>query len=195
MIKIQSLLLLFFINVCFSQHIHENIQWNNSTEPENENKNSIIGVFNNFYVDYEKEKFSNSYFIFETHHFKNKLSDKQGLELVNLISILKTNIIEIIDVKAKSKGKGFAGTIKRYNFARQDATHGNKHTERAPGSIGQASWPSRVFKGMRMAGRMGSDNVTVKNLEIVDIDNKNNLLFIKGAIPGANNSPVFLLKK
>ena len=101
MIKIQSLLLLFFINVCFSQHIHENIQWNNSTEPENEDKNSIIGVFNNFYVDYEKEKFSNSYFIFETHHFKNKLSDKQGLELVNLISILKTNIIEIIDVKAR----------------------------------------------------------------------------------------------
>lgn len=105
------------------------------------------------------------------------------------------NVGEIIDVRSKSKGKGFAGTIKRHNFARQDATHGNKHTERAPGSIGQASWPSRVFKGMRMAGRMGSDNVTVKNLEIVDIDNKNNLLFIKGAIPGANNSPVFLLKK
>ena len=57
------------------------------------------------------------------------------------------NVGEIIDVKAKSKGKGFAGTIKRHNFARQDATHGNKHTERAPGSIGQASWPSRVFSG------------------------------------------------
>ena len=105
------------------------------------------------------------------------------------------NVGEIIDVKARSKGKGFAGAIKRHNFARQDATHGNKHTERAPGSIGQASWPSRVFKGMRMAGRMGSDNVTVKNLEIVSIDKENNLLFIKGAIPGANNSPVFLLKK
>ena len=101
MTKIQSLLFLFFINVCFSQNIHENIQWDNSTEPVNENKNSIIGVFNNFYVDYEKEKFSNSYFIFETHHFKNKLSDKQGLELINLISILKTDIIEIIDVKAR----------------------------------------------------------------------------------------------
>ena len=77
------------------------------------------------------------------------------------------NVGEIIDVKARSKGKGFAGAIKRHNLARQDATHCNKHTERAPGSIGQASWPSRVFKGMRMAGRMGSDNVTVKNLEIV----------------------------
>ena len=105
------------------------------------------------------------------------------------------NVGEVIDVRARSKGKGFAGTIKRHNFARQDATHGNKHTERAPGSIGQASWPSRVFKGMKMAGRKGSDNVTVQNLEIVDIDKKNNLLFIKGAIPGANNAPVFLLKK
>ena len=105
------------------------------------------------------------------------------------------NVGEVIDVRAKSKGKGFAGTIKRHNFARQDATHGNKHTERAPGPIGQASWPSRVFKGMKMAGRKGSDNVTVQNLEIVDIDKENNLLFIKGAIPGANNAPVFLLKK
>ena len=105
------------------------------------------------------------------------------------------NVGEVIDVRAKSKGKGFAGAIKRHNFARQDATHGNKHTERAPGSIGQASWPSRVFKGMKMAGRKGSDNITVKNLEIVDIDKEKNLLFIKGAIPGANNAPVFLLKK
>tara|TARA_Y100000748_G_C15435572_1_gene465038 strand:+ start:468 stop:1088 length:621 start_codon:yes stop_codon:yes gene_type:complete len=137
---------------------------------------------------------------------------KSGLEAAKVIAEFKSiedfeyklgqkfdssifNIGEIIDVRAKSKGKGFAGTIKRHNFARQDATHGNKHTERAPGSIGQASWPSRVFKGMKMAGRKGSDNVTVKNLEIVDIDKENNLLFIKGAIPGANNSPVFLLKK
>ncbi len=105
------------------------------------------------------------------------------------------NIGEIIDVKSKSKGKGFAGVIKRHNFSRQDATHGNKHTERAPGSIGQASWPSRVFKGMKMAGRKGSGNVTVKNLEIVDIDKENNLLYVKGAIPGANNAPVFILKK
>ena len=112
--------------------------------------------------------------------------------------MIKVDIFETgqkVDVTGTSKGKGFAGAIKRHNFARQDATHGNKHTERAPGSIGQASWPSRVFKGMRMAGRMGSDNVTVKNLEIVGIDKENNLLFIKGAIPGANNTPVFLLKK
>jgi large subunit ribosomal protein L3 len=137
---------------------------------------------------------------------------KSGLETARVIAEFKSiedfdyklgqkfdssifNVGEVIDVRAKSKGKGFAGTIKRHNFARQDATHGNKHTERAPGSIGQASWPSRVFKGMKMAGRKGSDNITVQNLEIVDIDKENNLLFIKGAIPGANNAPVFLLKK
>ena len=101
MIKIQNLLILFCINFCFSQHIHDNIKWNNSIEPVDENNNNIIGVFNNFYVDYEKEKFSNSYFIFETHHFKNKLSGKEGLELINLISILKTDSIKIIDVKAR----------------------------------------------------------------------------------------------
>tara|TARA_A100001011_G_scaffold400651_1_gene517208 strand:+ start:42945 stop:44873 length:1929 start_codon:yes stop_codon:yes gene_type:complete len=100
-IKIQNLLILFYINFCFSQHIHENILWNNSIEAVDENNNNIIGVFNNFYVDYEKEKFSNSYFIFETHHFKNKLSGKEGFELINLISILKTDSIEIIDVKAR----------------------------------------------------------------------------------------------
>ena len=101
MIKIQNLLILFCINFCFSQHIHDNIKWNNSIEPVDENNNNTIGVFNNFYVDYEKEKFSNSYFIFETHHFKNKLCGKEGFELINLISILKTYSIEIIDVKAR----------------------------------------------------------------------------------------------
>tara|TARA_B100001173_G_scaffold304337_1_gene308205 strand:+ start:2341 stop:4269 length:1929 start_codon:yes stop_codon:yes gene_type:complete len=100
-IKIQNLLILFCINFCFSQHIYENIQWNNSIEPVDENNDNIIGVFNNFYVDYEKEKFSNSYFIFETHHFKNKLSGKEGFELINLISVLKTDSIKIIDVKAR----------------------------------------------------------------------------------------------
>ena len=91
MIKIQSLLLLFFVNICFSQHIHENIQWNNSIEPVNENKNSIIGVFNNFYVDYEKEKFSNSYFILET-VFLGKLTNidpfnQPAVEQVKLATI------------------------------------------------------------------------------------------------------------
>jgi large subunit ribosomal protein L3 len=105
------------------------------------------------------------------------------------------NIGEVINIKSISKGKGFAGVIKRHNFNRSDATHGNKHTERAPGSIGQSSDPSRVFKGMRMAGRKGSDYVTVKNLVIMDIDRDNNVLYIKGAIPGSNNSTIYILKK
>ena len=102
------------------------------------------------------------------------------------------NVGEIIDVRSKSKGKGFAGTIKRHNFARQDATHGNKHTERAPGSIGQASWPSRVFKGMRMAGRTGGNQVTIQNLKIHKIDTDQNLIYVGGSVPGSNNSYVIL---
>ena len=104
------------------------------------------------------------------------------------------NVGEIIDVRAKSKGKGFAGTIKRHNFARQDATHGNKHTERAPGSIGQASWPSRVFKGMRMAGQMGNEKVTVQNLKVIKVVPEKNLLVLTGCVPGHKNSIVTIRK-
>ena len=104
------------------------------------------------------------------------------------------NVGEVIDVKAKSKGKGFAGTIKRHNFARQDATHGNKHTERAPGSIGQASWPSRVFKGMRMAGQTGNSKVKVLNLKVVKVMSEDNILIVKGSVPGHNNSYIIVQK-
>ena len=106
------------------------------------------------------------------------------------------NIGEMISVRSKSKGKGFAGVIKRHGFRRQPATHGTKHTERAGGSIGQASWPSRVFKGLKMAGRLGGNSYnTAKNLEIVNIDKEKNLLYVKGSIAGANNAIVFILKK
>ena len=98
------------------------------------------------------------------------------------------NVGEIIDVKAKSKGKGFAGTIKRHNFARQDATHGNSLAHRAPGSIGQCQFPGRVFKGKKMAGHMGDKNTTVQNLEIEKIELEDNLLLIKGAVPGSIGS-------
>ena len=104
------------------------------------------------------------------------------------------NVGEIIDVRAKSKGKGFAGTIKRHNFARQDATHGNKHTERAPGSIGQASWPSRVFKGMKMAGQTGNKKVKIQNLKVLKVIPEKNLIVIKGAVPGHKNSYVIVRK-
>jgi large subunit ribosomal protein L3 len=92
---------------------------------------------------------------------------------------------QLVDILGVSRGKGFAGTIKRYNFTMGDATHGNSLSHRAPGSIGQRQTPGRVFKGKRMAGRMGGRNVTVQNLEIVQILPEKNLLLIKGAVPGA----------
>ena len=90
-----------------------------------------------------------------------------------------------------SKGKGFQGTIKRHNFARGPETHGS-HNVRAPGSIGASAYPARVFKGMRMSGHMGSQRVTQQGLKIVRRDAENNLLLIKGSVPGAKNSVVVI---
>ncbi len=101
---------------------------------------------------------------------------------------------DYVSVSGLSKGKGFTGVIKRHNFARQKKTHGTGHTERAPGSIGQASDPSRVFPGMRMAGQHGDAKVTIENLEIMKIDKENNQLLIKGSVPGAKNSTLFIRK-
>ncbi len=99
-----------------------------------------------------------------------------------------------VNVRGTSKGHGFAGVIKRHNFARQNVTHGQSEYLRHPGSIGQASDPSRVFKGMKMAGHYGVDNVTVRNLEIVGVDPGKNQLYIKGAVPGANNGYLTITK-
>ena len=94
-----------------------------------------------------------------------------------------------IAVAAISKGKGFQGVVKRYNFKGNKATHGQKHTLRAPGSIG-ATGPARVFKGTRMAGRMGSDRTTVKNLEILQVNTDDNVLLVSGAVPGRKGTLV-----
>ena len=101
---------------------------------------------------------------------------------------------DMVNITGTSKGKGFAGVIKRHGFSRGPVTHGQKEYLRAPGSIGQASDPSRGFKGMRMAGHKGVEKVTVKNLEIVGIDNEKNQLMIKGSVPGVNNSFVVIKK-
>ena len=95
-----------------------------------------------------------------------------------------------VDVTSTSKGKGFAGTVKRHNFRTQDATHGNSRSHRVPGSIGQNQSPGRVFKGKKMAGHMGNRQCTVLTLELVKVDVDRNLLLIKGGIPGAPGSQV-----
>ncbi len=100
---------------------------------------------------------------------------------------------EYIDVVGISKGKGFQGVVKRHNFAGVgQATHGQHNRLRAPGSVGASSWPSRVFKGIRMAGRMGGDRVKVINLQIIKIIAEKNLVLVKGAVPGSNGSYVII---
>lgn len=100
---------------------------------------------------------------------------------------------EFVDVVGTSKGKGFQGVVKRYNFKGvNDATHGQHNRLRAPGSLGASSYPSRVFKGMRMAGRMGGDRVKMINLKVMKIVPEKNLLVVKGAVPGPNNSYVIV---
>jgi large subunit ribosomal protein L3 len=100
----------------------------------------------------------------------------------------------VVRVSGISKGKGFAGVVKRHGFRGAPASHGTKHNLRKPGSIG-ATFPERVIKGKRMAGRMGSDRVSVKNLKIAMVDVENNLIAIKGALPGKNGSLVEILEK
>ncbi len=98
----------------------------------------------------------------------------------------------VVDVVGTSKGKGTAGVMKRHNFAGVSASHGAHRNHRKPGSIGASATPSRVFKGMRMAGRMGNERVTMMNLTVVKVDTERNLLIIKGAVPGPKGRLVFV---
>lgn len=99
---------------------------------------------------------------------------------------------QIVDVTGTTKGKGFQGGVKRWNFAMQDATHGNSLSHRAPGSIGQCQTPGRVFKGKKMAGHMGAERQTTQNLEVVRVDVERGLILIKGAVPGAPGGDVVI---
>lgn len=101
---------------------------------------------------------------------------------------------EWVDVSGISKGKGFQGVVKRYGFGGGPKTHGQSDRFRAPGSLGQSSYPSRVFKGLKMAGRTGSDKITIQNLRVMKVDAENNIIMVGGAVPGAKNSLVRILK-
>ena len=108
------------------------------------------------------------------------------------ISVNQFEAGQIVDVTGQSKGKGFAGAVKRWNFRTQDATHGNSLSHRAPGSIGNCQTPGRIFKGKKMAGHMGAERVTVQGLEVVRIDEENGLILVKGSVPGANGTDVII---
>jgi len=117
------------------------------------------------------------------------------MNLGDTLTVEMFNEGEFVDVAGTSKGKGFQGVVKRHGFhGVGQATHGQHNRLRAPGSIGAGSDPSRVFKGMRMAGRMGGARVTVQNLRVLKIDTEKNLLVVKGSIPGAKNSIVIIEK-
>ncbi|MEQ3695409.1 MAG: 50S ribosomal protein L3 [Pseudomonadales bacterium] len=117
-------------------------------------------------------------------------AEEHGLEVGGEVSVDLFAAGQKVDVTGTSKGKGFQGGVKRWNFSMQDATHGNSLSHRAPGSIGQCQTPGRVFKGKKMAGQMGSERVTVQSLEVVRVDAERGLILIKGAIPGAPGSDI-----
>ncbi|MBI2451376.1 MAG: 50S ribosomal protein L3 [Parcubacteria group bacterium] len=121
-----------------------------------------------------------------------KDSEKTELKTGDKIDVSMFQEGEFVKVTGVSKGKGFQGVVKRHGFRGASKTHGTKHALRQPGSIG-ATWPQRVIKGRRMAGRMGYDKVTVKNLKIIQIDTENNLLALKGAVPGSKGSLVRII--
>jgi len=179
---------------------------------------TVVKVFNSRIVQ-RKTQESDGYFAIQVSYgkrkkvsksnakkFKDSGSDKGYLTEFNLsedefneieslteISLKSLQNPKVVDVLGVSKGKGFAGVVKRHNFKTQDATHGNSLSHRAPGSIGQCQFPGRVFKGKKMSGQMGNKNVTIQNLEIDSVDLEDNLILIQGSIPGSVGSVVKIL--
>lgn len=147
---------------------------------ENKVSKPIQGVFKK--LDLKPKKFIKE--------FRNL--DLEGLDTGDEIPLTSFEVGSFVNIRSKSKGKGFAGTIKRHNFKGKDATHGNSISHRTPGSTGQCQFPGRVFKGKKMAGQMGNTFVTKKNLKIVQIDEEKRLMMVKGSIPGFNGREVFI---
>jgi len=124
-----------------------------------------------------------------------ELDDGEGVEIGQIFDVSMFEIDDKIDATGTSKGRGFAGGVKRYNFRGGPKTHGQSDRHRAPGSIGAGSSPGRVLKGLKMAGHMGNEKVTVRNLRVVQAEVDRNLLFVEGAVPGAHNSLVMIRRK
>jgi large subunit ribosomal protein L3 len=121
-----------------------------------------------------------------------RVDDTSGYEVGQELAVDMLAAGDLIDVTAVSKGKGFAGAMKRHNFKGMPASHGTHRTHRAPGSIGACATPARVFPGTRMAGRMGAEKVTTQNLEVVQADAERNLLLVRGAVPGPKGGLVLV---
>ncbi|MDN3642190.1 50S ribosomal protein L3 [Lutimonas halocynthiae] len=119
---------------------------------------------------------------------------EQDLKLGDQILVDHFEEGEFVDVSGTSKGKGFQGVVKRHGFAGSERTHGQQSMNRAPGSVGAASYPARIFKGMRMGGRMGGDTVKVQNLRVLKVVKDKNLIVVKGAVPGHKNAYVIIQK-
>ena len=161
---------------------YDSIQLSTKEQKEKNQTKSKIGHFSKNNLSLKK-------------HIKEFRLDESELDGLELGKEYDVNIFEegqLVDVSGISKGKGFAGTVKRWNFATQDATHGNSLAHRKPGSIGQCQTPGRVWKGKKMAGHMGSVKKTIQNLRVVKIDEENSLLLVQGAIPGFNGSSVII---
>ena len=146
---------------------------------------SAKGHFNSSKISPKKK-------LFEFRNFRKDFDNKVKLGMeIKVDDIFSEN--EFLDVTAVSKGKGFQGVVKRHNFSGVgQSTHGQHNRNRAPGSIGAGSTPSRVFKGMRMAGRTGGDKVTIQNLKVYKIDSSHNLIYVGGSVPGSKNTYVIL---
>jgi len=124
-------------------------------------------------------------------HLKEfRVEDTSGIEVGNRVDVSLFKVGDLVDVRGTSKGKGFAGGVKRYHFSGGPKTHGQSDRHRAPGAIGSGTSPGRVLKGLRMAGHMGDCTVTVKRMRVVKADPDRNLLWLNGAVPGATNGLV-----
>lgn len=145
---------------------------------------SIVGFYNKIGLDCFKHMLE----------FKIKSEKINTFKVGDVLPLSFLNVLDQIDVIGLSKGRGFAGSIKRHNFKAQPLSHGNSLSHRAPGSIGQCQTPGRVFKGKKMPGRMGNVRVTSKNISILDVHNDLSVVLLKGSIPGFNGNRVFLRK-
>jgi len=171
------------------------------TQVKNKDKDGYESIQLGF-LDKKEKNYSKS----EIGHFKNAKTDpkqnicefknfKNQLNIGDIVNVDHFVEGEFVDVSGISKGKGFQGVVKRHGFAGVgQSTHGQHNRLRAPGSIGAASYPARVFKGMRMAGQMGNEKVTVQNLKVIKIVPEKNLLLVKGCVPGHKNSIITIKK-